>query len=354
MASLALACTLTLCACGGSTSSAPGAASAQALPKVVAAPAVPDDPLRLLPSQPSAVFSADVAGLRASPLFARAKRFAIQRGCVDDEHARWLLERTQRVVVARYATAPNADPTAPKASERGVGVFRGQYTAGDAREALTQTLGLTGTGTEPIVEEARGRFTVLHAAGLAAVQLDARMLAIGTDAEVNAMLSVADGKTASWLGDAAFMPNIESSAWLGTHALALLLHVDAETERRLHRSLSNLGAGDVTEGLAGSSAALALTLDGGARADTRVAYADAATAARAGGQLRSLIDQASMLLRFAGISLGLERTQVTTDDAQLAVSLELTAQQLDQLAGQLEAVLADRAPTCAAHPGDET
>ncbi len=348
-----LACAQLALACGGSTSEAKGPASAQVV-KVPALPKLPEDPARLLPSLPHAVFSADIDGLRASPLFARAKRFAEQRGCIDDEHARWLTERTQRVVAARYVSSTPTDPTAPASGARGVAVFRGQYTAGDAREALTQTLGLTGTATEPISEEARGRFIVLNAAGLSAVQLDEHLLAIGTHSDVSAVLSVADGEAQSWLADPVFMRNVDSTAWLNTRAAALLMHIDDDVERRLTRSLASLGAGDVTRDLSGSSAALSLTLDNGARGELHVLYPSAEAAGHASAQLRSLIDQARMLLRFTGLSVGIENTQVTTENEQLSVALELSAQALDDLAGQLESMLGDRAPICAPHKADET
>jgi hypothetical protein len=351
---IAVAATASLAACGGSSSTTKGAESAQAV-KVPALPKLPDDPLRLLPSQPHAVFSADIAALRESPLFARAKRFAEQHGCIDDEHARWLTERTQRLVAARYVQSSPTDPTAPAAGPRAVTVLRGQYTAGDAREALTQTLGLTGTATEPISEQARGRFIVLQAAGMSAVQLDEHLLAIGTQSEVGAVLAIADGEAQNWLADPAFMRTVDAPQWLGAHPAALLMRVDDDVERRLSRSLSSLGAGEVTQGLSGSTAALALTLDGGAaRGELHVLYPSAEPAGHAAAQLRSLIDQARMLLRFTGLSLGVEGAQVTTEDAQLSVALELAPQELNDLAGQLESMLGERATVCAPHRADET
>ena len=345
-----MGCALSLWACGGSTSAAPGAASAQAAVELPAQPQLPDDPLRLLPVQPNSVFSADVAALRTSPLFARATRLAERSGCVDTEAVRGLLDRTRRVVIASYGPKQAGDSAALPIGSDGVVVFRGQFTAGAAREALTQWVTHAKAASEPIVEEPRGRFTVLRTGRVAAAQLDERLLAFGTYGAIDALLSVADGKTATWLSGPPFMRNIDSSAWLGTHTLSLLTRADTEVERRLDRSLSKLGAGDVSEGLAGSPAALALTLDGGARAEVRLLYADAGIASRVGGKLRSLIDQASMLLRFAGLSFGLERTQVTTDDAHLAIALELSAQQVDQLTDQLESIIAEGAPQCETPP----
>src|SRR5262249_39026493 len=117
-------------------------------------------------------------------------------------------------------------------------------------------------------------------------------------------------------------------------------------ERRLHRSLSNLGAGATTDGLGQSTAAVGVKLGDGTRAQVRVAYPGSAAAAHAASELRSLLAQASLIIRLAGLPR-LDRAEVTSDAEILSISLSLTASELEQLRDPLASMLNDSGPSCA-------
>jgi hypothetical protein len=340
VATLALACAALLEACGGKPNAAPPATALAAAQTEQPPPPLPNDPVQLLPAGARAVAAAFMPELRGSALYELLKRWAVHAGCLDEARAAWLLERSERVVIASYGAGEGGDAMPALA------VFRGTYTADDVQSALAQGGEWLGATAAPAQTRERGRFRVFTAGAIAGVRLSPELLAFGRPADLEALLDVADGKRPAWLAGAAPLRGMDSAQWLSNeHTLALISQLDERTERRVHRQLANLGAGAASDGLGQSTAALGLKLGDGARAELQVAYPGSAAATHAAGELRSLLAQASLIIRLAGLPR-LDRAEITSDEERLSISLALTAGEIDQLRDPLGSMLDDNAPAC--------
>ena len=87
---LALGVLATLGACSSKETSAQDGKSAGG---EHALPAIPDDPVALVPAGASMVVNVDVAKLRGTPLFAVLTRYAAQQSCGGTAPASWLVDR---------------------------------------------------------------------------------------------------------------------------------------------------------------------------------------------------------------------------------------------------------------------
>jgi hypothetical protein len=334
-------------ACGGGSKSAPPATALVAANAEPAAPPLPDNPVRLLPAGARGVLVAVMPELRGTALFHNVEQWAVHAGCLDEARAAWLLERTERVVVASYATA--ADPKLAEGEAPALAIFRGTYKEDDVRSALAQGRDWLGAAEAPAQERQRGRFHVITAGEIAGVALSPELLAFGRPADLDGLLDVADGKRPAWLAGDTEAHGIDREKWLSdAHSLSMFAQLDERTERRLHRALSNLGAGAVTDDLGRSTAVFGVKLGDGARGELQVAYPGSAAAAHAAGELRSLLAQASLIIRLAGLPR-LDQAEVTSDQELLSVSLALSPSELQQLSDPLLAMLDNGNRTCAAH-----
>jgi hypothetical protein len=337
---------LAFAACSGGQKAQPATALAAAKQEPPPPP-LPNNPVRLLPAGARGVLVAVMPELRSSALFDKAKQWGVRNGCLDEARAAWLLERTERVVIASYATP--GDVKLAQGETPALAVFRGQYTEDDVRSALAQGRQWLAAADAPAQERVRGRFKVISAGEIAGAMLGPELLAFGRPADVEGLLDVADGKRPAWLAGDEPARGIDREKWLSdAHSLALYGQLDERTERRLHRMLSNVGAGAASDALGQSTAALGVKLGDGARAELLVAYPGSAAASNAAGQLRSLLEQASLVIRLAGLPR-LDRAEVTSDQALLSVSLALTASEMQQLSDPLLAMLDNEGAACAAH-----
>jgi hypothetical protein len=344
--SAVLGCALVLAACGGGQKAEPATALAAAKPEPPPPP-LPNNPVRLLPAGARGVLVAVMPELRGSALFEKIKQWAVRTGCLDEARAAWLLERTERVVIASYATP--GDVKLAEGETPALAVFNGKFTDDDVRGALAQGRGWLGAPDAPVQERTRGRFHVITAGQIAGVALSPELLAFGRPADLEGLLDVADGKRAAWLAGDEPARGIDREKWLSNaHSLSLYGQLDERTERRLHRMLSNVGAGAVSDGLGQSTAAFGVKLGDGARAQLQVAYPGSAAASHAAGELRSLLEQASLVIRLAGLPR-LDRAEVTSDQELLSVSLALSASEVQQLSDPLLAMLDNEGPACAQH-----
>jgi hypothetical protein len=338
-----LACALLLAACGGSKAAQPETALAAAKAEPPPPP-LPNNPVRLLPAGARGVLVAVMPELRSSALFDKIEQWAVRSGCLDAARAAWLLERTERVVLASYATP--GEVQAAEGSTPALAIFHGKYTGDDVRSALAQSGDWLGAPQAPVQERVRGRFHVIASGEVAGVALSPELLAFGRPADLEGLLDVADGKRPAWLaGDEP--RGIDREKWLSNaHSLSLYAQLDETTERRLHRALSNVGAGGAADGLGQSTAAFGVKLGDGARAALQVAYPGSAAAAHAASELRSLLSQASLIIRLAGLPR-LDRAEVTSDRELLSVSLALTASEVQQLGDPLLAMIDGEGRACA-------
>lgn len=341
-----LGCALALAACGGGQKAQPATALAAAKPEPPSPP-LPNNPVRLLPAGARGALVAVMPELRGSALFDKVRQWAVRTGCLDETRAAWLLERTERVVIASYATP--GDVKLEDGGAPALAVFHGQYTEDDVRSALAQGRDWLGAADAPPQERVRGRFHVITAGEIAGVALSPELLAFGRPTDLEGLLDVADGKRPAWLADDEHARGIDREKWLSdAHSLSLFGQLDERTERRLHRMLSNVGAGAASDGLGQSTAAFGVKLGDGARSELLVAYPGSAAASHAAGELRSLLAQASLIIRLAGLPR-LDRAEVTSDQALLSVSLALSASEVQQLSDPLLAMLDGEGSTCAPH-----
>jgi hypothetical protein len=222
-----LVCALSLAACGGSKAAQPETArtAAKAEPPP---PPLPNNPVRLLPAGARGVLVAVMPELRSSPLFDKVKQWAVRTGCLDEARAAWLLERTERVVLASYATP--GEVKAAEGSTPALAIFHGKYTDDDVRSALAQGHDWLGAPEAPAQERARGRFHVIVSGEVAGVALSPELLAFGRPADLEGLLDVADGKRPAWLAGDEPARGIDREKWLSNaHSLSLYAQLDETT-----------------------------------------------------------------------------------------------------------------------------
>lgn len=338
-----------LLACGGGQSAAPAAQGTAA--KSAGPPAMPSDPLALLPAGPRELASADLAQLRASRHFAALDRLARTYGCFTPAPDHFFFERTDRALVASYGAAAD-DPAAKR-----LVVLRGRYIQGDARRALdeanTLLLAASQAAASPDAaapsEQTRGRFHVVQRGALSSVQLGDNLLALGDTQAVLDALAVADGERPALSSKDALVPGIDNRQWLEAsgHTFAVLTRVDAQSAARLGRQLGPIGGRRLGEGLGDSTAAGAIVFSSELTVRGQVLYADPNSAASAAEALRSVIGRAGFVLRLTGMPPALERTQVTSDGARMHIALTVTEAEVRDTLEQVEPFLQREAKPCA-------
>lgn len=323
-------------ACGAKQSPATTTSAQVAKPL----PALPDEPLLLLPASVRVLGRADLDQLRASPHFATARRWLLPQLCLDAKTAPWLIERTTRLVVGTVVL--DAAQTEPQL----IAIARGDYAPDDAHVAAMQILASAGA-TAPS-EQQQGRAHLWQAKELSVAQLGDHLLVAGHTQAVLAVLAVADGTRPSWLTGTMPMGDLDVQAWLAGHTLAIVAQLDEQSAHRVGRQLATIGADGLSTGLGNASAAAALVLTRDADAQAQVLYADAATAEQTAGQIRSMIGQASFVLRLMGWPSVLDRVDASTEGALLKLALRVSDDEVRQLVERLEPMLTDHAPTCSA------
>ncbi len=335
------ACAL-LVACGGATQqAAPGPrAPSAAAPVPPSPPPLPDEPLQLLPAGARVLGRADLDQMRSSPDFATLQQWAERYACVSGRPAQALLQHTQRVAFALFAGERKGAPA------RGLLLLRGDYADADARTALDQACVWSAAACTQVSAEQRGRFELLDAGPLAAAQLGPHLIALGTGPLLGAVLEVADGARPSWAGSDPLMRGLDTTRWLFDHTLAAVAQLDDRSARRIGDELASVGGAELGSGLANGSAALALVLAQDARAELRVLYPQAETAARTAAAVRSLSGQAGLVMRLMGLPPWLERMQVQTSGSLLTLSLALSADDVKSLRERVGMLLQGKPAQC--------
>jgi hypothetical protein len=323
-------------ACGGTTQSASPAKTPAAVQESL--PPLPEDPLLLVPAGARGLGRADLEQLRTTPYFALAQHWLQQYLCVDPHKSPWLLERTDRIAIATFA------PADPHGTPDFLAVAFGHYQGYDAAAAVVQLFAAAGLALPP--GQHRGRAMLWVGAGQSVAQLGERLLAAGSSAQVEALLDVANGKQPSWLASAAFLPSLDSKPWLDGHTLSLLARLDPRITGRISRSLENLGAESLSDGLAQGSAAIGLVLTRDANAEAQLLYPDPTIAAQAASRIHALLGQASLVLRLMGLPTALERMQVNAQGPVLKLALRLSADDIELLRDRIEPMMEGAAPDC--------
>jgi hypothetical protein len=335
-----IAVALLAIACGGGKQAEPAADARDAAGPAVPPPP-PTEPLRLLPDGVKELVTANLKQLRGSPHYALAGRWIRRYACLDAEPSHFLMERTERLVLAAYTEAEN------RSAARSLAVLRGEYRTGDAGRALAQAGSLLGTAAAgPVSEQTRGRFRVLGAGALSAALVGERMMVIGDTERVMAALDIADGKRAAWIPRDALMQGVDTERWVADHTAAVIMRVDARTAQRLGRELSVIGGRRLGENLNQSSAALALLVGGDLTAQAQVLYTDARIATEAADGLRAVMARADLVLRLTGLPSAVERTRVSADGERLNVTLTLSSADIERVGNRLEPLLGGSTPAC--------
>ncbi|MFI5305735.1 MAG: hypothetical protein ACHQ53_00205 [Polyangiales bacterium] len=321
--------------CGG------GAATGKpTTPAVGALPPLPGDPLRLVPAGARTIARLDLDALRASPHFATLQDWASRFVCLSAPGSQTLLRHTRGVIVAGLDTTP------PSARPHGVALLAGDFSAGDARQALSEACSYTATQCGAVVERPAGRFSVLHAGELSAAPLGDHVLAVGEDEAVTAVLEVADGKRAAEQFSAEVVRGLDTRQWLAGHTLAFVTRLDDRVASRIGQELQGVGGAALGDGLANGAAAFGLALAQDASAEARVAYAEPAAADRGADSLRSLVGQAGFVMRLMGIPPLLDHLEVGVQAGLLRLGLRLSAEDVNSLRNQLMPLFEGKQAVC--------
>ncbi|HMI92165.1 MAG TPA: hypothetical protein VK509_12405, partial [Polyangiales bacterium] len=325
-----LACFAALVAAGCSSNEA-SAKDGKSAGGELALPALPDDPVALVPAGASMVVTVELASLRGTPLFDVLKRWAAQQSCGGVTPGSWLVDRAERIVVAGFERAP-ADKEGPEM--RSLLIVRAPASAGDAARLLAERAKVQGQ-PEPVVQETtRGRFAYAEANGIAAARLGDHLLAIGDAPVLAAALDVADGKQPAWPnGDPASAQLLEKG-WLTGHSAGLIGRISERGAKRMKRALSKVGAGSTP--LDQGALTFSLDVSDGLRANAQVGLPDPASADRAAGDLKNSFGQLDLILRLTGLPSALANPEIHTEGKDLKLSLTLSADDVRILLERLD------------------
>jgi hypothetical protein len=314
---------------------------------VAPAPALPEEPLDLIPSGASEVGRVSLERLRSSLLFGSIEGSSLRLSCAPGERSHFLAHRTERLAFATYMAGPD------ESSEQGVVVLRGRYTEDDAASALRASAWLAGGHRGPKTQREQGRF-VVHGDGVAAaVLLSPELLVFGHDAQVKRVLELASGKGESWVRDPPFLPGLDARAVMPRQTLAMVARLNERRARRIGRSLAEVGGGGLVNGLDRSTAALSVLLERELRAELRVQYPDAQLAAATASELRSTISRAGFVLRLLGLRALVERLDIQAEGSGLRLTLDVSEQDARDLLDRLMPLLEGEAPSCPAAPAGQ-
>lgn len=331
---------LVFAACGGTKQTAPPPKTASSAVVQDAPPPLPVDPLKLLPAGVRELVSIDLGQLRGSQHFAIAEQWLRRYGCLHAEPSHFLLDRTERAVLATYAAGPTGERVHPLA------VLHGDYRDGDVAQALSHARALFGALPEPVVTEPHGRFALLTSGDLSGVQLGDRLIAIGSTPRVLAALEVANARQAGFDTADELMHGLSTQRWLSSHSVAAITRVDERTARRIGRQLSAIGGRRLGEDLNESSAAFAFVLASDLQLEAQVLYPNARTASDAAHGLRSVLGRADLVLRLTGLPSTLARALVQAQGELLTASLTLSASDISSLSKRLLPLLENGTPAC--------
>ena len=205
---LALALIAALAACGGQPSSTKPDAARSAGAEAAPLPALPDDPLAVLPAGAQLVLTVDLRALRASPHFPTLRRWIERQTCTPPTNDHFVLDRAERIVLAGMPGGAQSDDLRPLA------LVRTQHAGpGDAAKLLDQHRLLYGQPPHHASEQARGRHTYVEADGTAAARLGEQLLVVGDAAQVAAVLATADGKQPAFPHGDAPPPPRRAEGW---------------------------------------------------------------------------------------------------------------------------------------------
>lgn len=341
---------LCLAACGGGGSNA-GTPPAESAGSERAAPAIPHDPLALLPAEPAELGMIDLAAWRASPHLQTLERWAQRFACLPLGPELPVLERTTRLFVAAY-------PRAPGSGLDVVVLAQGRYVPQDAIDVLGEVAEIVGSGPEPLGADVRGRFTLVADGARSAAVLTPRLLAVGDAAAVERVLAMADGEGDPGVRESGTFQALGAAQWLPERHLAI---VSAGTEK------GGPSVGGSIRGLDRSLAraidahphALSLTLGDGVALSWLASTRDEASARTQVAQVQSALGQAELVLRLAGLPSIAPRLVATVEGNLARFDLALDDAEVASLAAALERVLATLGtPSCApntvAAPGTGT
>lgn len=340
---VALALIAFLTACGGGPSSEPTKPDAERSAGAEAAPlpALPDDPLAVLPAGAQLVLTIDLRALRASPHFPTLRRWIERQTCTPPTNDHFVLDRAERIVLAGMPGGTRADDLRPLALVRTL-----HAGAGDAAKLLDQHRVLYGQPPHHASEQARGRHTYVEADGTAAARLGEHLLVVGDAAQVAAVLATADGKQPPFPHGDAPATALRDQGWFSTHGLALGGRVSERGARRMARSLSSMGAQGAVAPLERGALGFALDLEAGLRANAQLELPDAATAREAADSLSSSFSRLSLLLRLTGLPVALANPNIRTEGGRLSLDLALGEEDVRTLLDRLELLIGASTPAC--------
>lgn len=347
VAAVALAVIGLVAACGGGAPSpepakpaTTGSAGGEAAPL----PALPDDPLAVLPAGAQLVLTVDLRALRASPHFPTLRRWIERQTCTPATTDHFVLDRAERIVLAGMPGGAEPGDLRPLALVRTQAAA-----AGDAARLLDQHRALLGQPPHHVSEQARGRHAYVEADGTAAARLGDHLLVVGDAPQVAAVLATADGKQPAFPHGDAPATALRDQGWFSTHGLALGGRVSERGARRMARSLSGVGAQGAVAPLERGALAFALDVDAGVRANAQLELPDEATAREAADSLRSTFSRLSLLLRLMGLPAALASPSIHTVAGRLSLDLALVEDDVRTLLDRLELLIGASPPACLQH-----
>jgi hypothetical protein len=327
---------LFLGACGGA-SSATAAGANSAASAAATLPALPDDPLLLVPNGARMLARVNVEQAKASDHYVDVRHWILRYTCIDRKTSPWLAERTQRVVLAEIALGGAGEP-------QWLGITRGDYLAEDAQQAARQVFAARGAPLP--AAQVRGRFTIWQGAETSVARLSEHLLAAGHTDELLAALEVADGKRPNWIGRDVLMQGLDAERWLDDHTLAAIAQLDEKSAHRLGRELQGVGADQYANQLAQGSVAVAVVLTRDIGVQVQGLYPNANQAAQNAEEIRSMLGQAGFVLRLLGWPAGLADAQVNAEGPLLKLGLQLSHDDVQQLKEKLQSRLEQNEPKC--------
>jgi hypothetical protein len=330
-----------LCACSSKSSEAASSAATSGDEVASAQPAVPTDPLAIVPGAASELAVLDLQALRASPHLAQARDMLSRAACIAANPAAGVLARTDRLVVARVTNAATG-----RAEVLAIGA--GQYAPEDAQAVLAELAQAAGQAPGTVTTVPHERFQIVSDGQRSAAVLAPHMLVAADAAQLTSVLERIGGG-GSDVRQGAIFAAVDAQSWIAAQHIAFLAAGSPERSEQLARQ-APVGAA-VRQAVAEGVLGVGVTLRAGAAVRLRWKLAQPEQAQQLVGEGRRLLWQLDLLLRLAGLPALGSRVQSEASGPLAEFALQVSDEELRGLAARLDAMLRARGSQCSAVAG---
>jgi hypothetical protein len=320
------------CASSGANSAGP---AHPVVPAAPTPPPVPTDPLALVPPDAEAFANIDITAFTQAKDFPTWRAWTERFACISKPEADWLLQNTQRVLVAMRGTKPTV---------QGLAILAGKYTDTDVTRALSLVPRKHAAIMQAGTVTRHGRFSVTTVDALSATQLEGRLLIMGDSAFVDAALNLIDAPPSTRFADTEPFHRLQTRVACEGRALCAVITPNSIATRALKHALSGAGMKALGKDLSNGATGVSLDLHTGLALATASELRDENEARTVEKQINDWLWQLGVFARLAGFPEVLDEIKVhRASDNVIELGLALDADTLTRLEERIGGMLPESA-----------